>query len=92
MNNEPPEPASLPTPAPAEGLVLVINAGSSSPMAAISSAAGPPPPLWGDQRPGNGAAGALAAFLALGRGRWPVVLNQGYRFASAKQDGVSEVR
>jgi len=89
MNIERPELASLPTPAPPEGLVLVINAGSSSPMAALSSAAGTP--LWGDQRPGNGA-GALAAFLALGRGRWPVVLNQWCRFASAKQDGVSEVR
>jgi hypothetical protein len=69
--------------------VLVINAGSSSPMAALSSAAGTS--HWGDQRPGNGA-GALAVFLALGRGRWPVVLNQWCRFASAKQDGVSEVR
>jgi len=90
MNIERPELASLPTPVPPEGLVLVINAGSSSPMAALSRAAGTS--LWRDQRPGNGAAGALAAFLALGRGRWPVVLNQGYRFASAKQDGVSEVR
>jgi len=43
MNIERPELASLPTPAPPEGLVLVINAGSSSPMAALSSAAGTPP-------------------------------------------------
>ncbi len=64
MSPEPPEPPQLRTsahpPAP-DGLVLVINAGSSSLKAALITSTGTP--LWRDQRPCNGEA-ALETLLA----------------------------
>ena len=64
MSPERPEPASPPTLAPAEaaeGVVLVINAGSSSLKAALMTPKGTP--LWRDQRPWDGAV-ELEALLA----------------------------
>jgi len=64
MSPERPEPASPPTLAPAEaaeGVVLVINAGSSSLKAALMTPKGTP--LWRDQRPWDGAVD-LEALLA----------------------------
>lgn len=59
MSSERLEPG--PPPAPPKGLVLVINAGSSSLKAALMSPEGSP--LWRDQRPCDGV-GALEALLA----------------------------
>jgi len=58
---EPPQPLASGQPDPSQGLVLVINAGSSSLKAALMTPEGAP--LWRDQRPCDGE-GALVALLA----------------------------